>query len=214
MHHKANTLIQLLLCLLLALSTSISFAAANDSWSEVYHFQLKLAEQGNVKAQYIIGEMYEQGRGVDKDIDTAIEWFSKAEDNGHQKAANRIARIKKRIEQAEQEKARAEEDKKRREAALAKQQQAALAREEKKPFRAAPVITPSQPEEEHVSLTPEERAQKIKEAQEKAVAIAKQNALRQQQEADAELAKYRASLQAASPGKPEGTNPKYLDAFE
>ncbi len=67
---------------------------ADDAWSDVFHFQTKMAESGNVSAQFILGEMYEQGRGVKQDYNKALEWYDKAQKNGHADAADRIAKVK------------------------------------------------------------------------------------------------------------------------
>jgi len=37
-----------------------------------------LAEQGNVEAQYNLGVIYAEGRGVAKDETEAVSWFRKA----------------------------------------------------------------------------------------------------------------------------------------
>ena len=75
-------------------------AAEEDSWSNVYKFQKKMADMGNVKAQYILGEMYEEGRGVKQNANKAITWYTTAQKNGHKKAANSITRVRNKIQQA------------------------------------------------------------------------------------------------------------------
>ncbi len=42
-----------------------------------------LAKRGNAKAQYVLGLMHLNGRGVDEDEDKATEWFLKAEKGLH-----------------------------------------------------------------------------------------------------------------------------------
>ena len=42
----------------------------------------KAAEQGHAEAQYKLGKMYEDGRGVEQDSKKAIEWYQKAADRG------------------------------------------------------------------------------------------------------------------------------------
>ena len=39
--------------------------------------------QGHEGAQYCLGEMYENGTGVTKNIDTAIDWYHLAATQGH-----------------------------------------------------------------------------------------------------------------------------------
>ena len=45
-----------------------------------------LAEQGNSGAQYNLGLMYDNGRGVPENDKTAVKWFTKAAEQGHAKA--------------------------------------------------------------------------------------------------------------------------------
>ncbi len=51
------------------------------------------ALQNNSEAQYYLGMMYHDGDGVDKDMDKAIKWWSKARRNGHVDAANKMSEI-------------------------------------------------------------------------------------------------------------------------
>ncbi len=82
------------------LSLNVSQAAADDGWSDVFKFQTKMAEMGSSKAQFILGEMYEEGRGVKRNLNTAIKWYSEAQKNGHTGTAARITNIKNKISQA------------------------------------------------------------------------------------------------------------------
>ena len=47
---------------------------------------LQLAEQGYAYAQYNLGVMYENGRGVRQDYAEAFRWFRKAAEQGHAEA--------------------------------------------------------------------------------------------------------------------------------
>lgn len=68
-------------------SSNVAYAFnTSDISAGVFRFQIKLAEQGNPEAQYKVGEMYEQGKGVPKDMDKAKEWFKKSAKQGHRKA--------------------------------------------------------------------------------------------------------------------------------
>ena len=55
------------------------------------------AEQGFIahsfSAQYELGQMYEQGKGVKKDRAKAIEWYRKAARLGHEEARNALLRL-------------------------------------------------------------------------------------------------------------------------
>jgi len=61
-----------------------------DISAGVFRFQVKLAEQGNPEAQYKVGEMYERGKGVQKDPAAALSWFEKAAAQDHKKAVYKL----------------------------------------------------------------------------------------------------------------------------
>ena len=50
-----------------------------------------LAEQDHSGSQFIIATMYNTGKGVKKDIDTAIRWYIQASNNGNASAAYMLA---------------------------------------------------------------------------------------------------------------------------
>jgi uncharacterized protein len=47
-----------------------------------------LADQGNVRAQTYMGFMYEDGRGVPRDYQKAMEWYRLAAAQGYEQAHN------------------------------------------------------------------------------------------------------------------------------
>lgn len=49
------------------------------------------AKQGDAEAQYNLGYMYENGKGVERDYVIAAEWYEKAAEQGHAKAQNNLA---------------------------------------------------------------------------------------------------------------------------
>lgn len=55
---------------------------AND-YKKAFHWFSKAAEQDHVEAQHYLGQMYDTGRGVDKDSSKAFILFSKAAHQGH-----------------------------------------------------------------------------------------------------------------------------------
>lgn len=68
-----------------------SMAAAGDYVLEgKFRSELAKAEQGDPKAQYAVGEMYEKGRGVDRDLRSAFSWYSKASQKGNMKAEYKL----------------------------------------------------------------------------------------------------------------------------
>ncbi len=56
----------------------------------VFDFQMKLAEKGNAEAQFKVGEMYETGRGVEKNLIEAKRWINKAAAQGNQAAGYKL----------------------------------------------------------------------------------------------------------------------------
>ena len=53
----------------------------------LFDFQMKLAKKGNAEAEFKIGEMYETGFGVKKDMKEAVSWITKAAAQGHETAS-------------------------------------------------------------------------------------------------------------------------------
>jgi len=52
-----------------------------------------LAEQGDAKAQTILGNLYRYGRGVTKDTKEAVRWYRKAAKQGHAWAQTTLGRM-------------------------------------------------------------------------------------------------------------------------
>jgi len=57
-------------------------AYKRKEYKTAYKLWLPLAEQGNAKAQYILGVMYVKGLGVPKDYKEAVKWFRLAAEQG------------------------------------------------------------------------------------------------------------------------------------
>lgn len=74
------------------IATPLTAIANTADWGLVQRFkaQQELATNGNVKAMYDIGKLYERGRGVDKNMVKAAEWFQKAADANHSAAQARL----------------------------------------------------------------------------------------------------------------------------
>jgi hypothetical protein len=76
------------------LSTIVDQAVrANEQkdYAQAIKLYVFAAERGNASAQFRLGEMYYQGRGVIKDLQTAIDWFDKAARQGHSAAKQNVA---------------------------------------------------------------------------------------------------------------------------
>jgi TPR repeat protein len=63
-----------------------NFAAAYDIW-------LQLAEQGDARAQFHLGALYFEGRGVARDFGKAREWLGRASKSGDGRAAMMLKRV-------------------------------------------------------------------------------------------------------------------------
>ena len=59
------------------------FLAAYGEWRP-------LADQGDVRAQFNIGVMYDEGKGLTQDRSKAIEWWTKAAENGDSQAQHNL----------------------------------------------------------------------------------------------------------------------------
>lgn len=66
-----------------ALLFSFSQILMADFQHELFNAQKRLANLGDAKAQYKLGVMYESGRGVDRNLDKAIEWMKKSSEQGY-----------------------------------------------------------------------------------------------------------------------------------
>jgi len=53
----------------------------------------KSAKQGDVRGQYFLGLMYEEGRNVPKDYAKTIEWYQKAANRGFGPAQFKLGKI-------------------------------------------------------------------------------------------------------------------------
>lgn len=51
------------------------------------------AYENNHEAQFYLGMMYFHGDGVEKNLDKAVKWWTKARRGGHVDAASRMAEI-------------------------------------------------------------------------------------------------------------------------
>eukprot|EP00982_Pelagococcus_subviridis_P000187 1505-Pelagococcus_subviridis.AAC.1 len=45
---------------------------------EAFKWVMKAAAQGCIQAEYIIGQLYAHGEGVEKNIPEAVKWYTKA----------------------------------------------------------------------------------------------------------------------------------------
>ena len=58
-------------------------AATREDYQTAFKLWLPLAEQGDADAQYNLGLMYDNGRGVKQDDFEAVKWFRQAAEQGY-----------------------------------------------------------------------------------------------------------------------------------
>jgi TPR repeat protein len=78
-----------LLCAVMLLHAG-AVAAGSDIWASLFRETLQQARNGDSEAQYNVGALYQNGRGVKADRDKAIEWYTRAADQGNSKAVSRL----------------------------------------------------------------------------------------------------------------------------
>ena len=88
----------LVFVLLWPVSLLADFQAAADAYyrkdfTTAYREILPLAEQGNARAQFWLGVMYNHAKGVPQDYRQAISWYRKAADQGLAEAQYGLGRM-------------------------------------------------------------------------------------------------------------------------
>jgi uncharacterized protein len=74
---------------------ALGIAACTETTTREQKFAdvLRLAEQGDARAQYTMGLMYEQGYGVTHDQGKAVAWFEKAAEQGEANGQYRLGSL-------------------------------------------------------------------------------------------------------------------------
>ena len=65
-------------------------AAQNGNYTAALKEWRPLAEQGHSESQFVLGLLYRNGKGVEKDFSKAIKWYLLAAENGHAKAQAKL----------------------------------------------------------------------------------------------------------------------------
>lgn len=63
------------------------------NYPQAAHWMEQAAKQGHAQAQYLLGTLYERGRGVRPDSDKAMQWYKRAVRNGNMDATCPLARL-------------------------------------------------------------------------------------------------------------------------
>tara|TARA_B110000977_G_scaffold170989_1_gene222165 strand:- start:23 stop:295 length:273 start_codon:yes stop_codon:yes gene_type:complete len=75
--------------LLVLMLPVLSFGS--EAVKRLFEEEQVLAEQGNARAQYFLGLMYNEGKGVPKDQKEAFKWYRLAADQGDASAQYNLA---------------------------------------------------------------------------------------------------------------------------
>jgi TPR repeat protein len=79
------------LCLIFLSGANISRADEGSGMDEkLFKLQLGLAEKGDSKSQYFMGEMHEYGLGTPPNLDEAFKWYAKAAEQGNPLAIRKL----------------------------------------------------------------------------------------------------------------------------
>jgi len=68
----------------------LNMVLADEPTYDQFKLDLLLAKRGDAGAQFYVASAYEEGRGVKKDINKAIGWYSKAAKNNHNGAQYKL----------------------------------------------------------------------------------------------------------------------------
>jgi len=85
--HKIKIMLLFLCVIFIGFSLPVS---AESYSSSVFKFQHAMAKNGRVESQYKLGNMYASGRGVQKDLIIATEWYEKSAQQNYLPAKNRL----------------------------------------------------------------------------------------------------------------------------
>ena len=69
-------------------------AAKNaKKWYQITYDKMMAEEKNMVYAQYVLGLLSEEGKGIVKDVQSAKNWYQKAADGGSEKAKQRLIEL-------------------------------------------------------------------------------------------------------------------------
>lgn len=92
-----------LFVLLMLPLTPAAGAGLEDADERLFKVQLAMAEKGDSRAQYFLGEMHEQGLGTRQDVDEAFKWYAKAAEQGDPWAKRKLANRKEIMDEIKQQ---------------------------------------------------------------------------------------------------------------
>jgi len=92
---------RILILMMSLMATPLFAAELGDSYVKLFRVQTRLAQDGNVGAQYSLGEMYEQGLGTLVDPEQAYMWYEKAALKGDARARHKLVSRSSRVSSKE-----------------------------------------------------------------------------------------------------------------
>jgi TPR repeat protein len=96
---RLTLLIFVMLLISITSSTAVAgyeegkMAAEAGDYETAYQEWLPLGEKGHSRAQYQLGRLFEDGKGVPNDAGSAAIWYERAAELGHARAQYRLARL-------------------------------------------------------------------------------------------------------------------------
>ncbi|KAG2381551.1 hypothetical protein C9374_005935 [Naegleria lovaniensis] len=63
----------------------------HGNYSRARNYLERAAHQGHAQAQYLLGDMYQHGREMERNLSTARHWYERAAQQGHDQAQNNLA---------------------------------------------------------------------------------------------------------------------------
>ena len=64
-----------------------------QSWEKAVRWYTQAAEQGMPRAQYLLGWCFENGKGVEKDLDRALHLYRQAAEQEYKEAVEAVKRL-------------------------------------------------------------------------------------------------------------------------
>ena len=93
-----NILLTFLLSITIVFSASADYRDGDDAYAlgnfqEAHLEWLKVAEQGDARAQYNVAWMYANGKGTSQDFEEAVNWYTKSANQGYVHAQYNLANL-------------------------------------------------------------------------------------------------------------------------
>ncbi|MFV2055800.1 MAG: tetratricopeptide repeat protein [Thiohalomonadales bacterium] len=64
---------------------------------KLFEYHSALASNGDAESMYIVGNMYENGKGVDVDFAEAIKWYKSSAKKGNSRAKKRVRQVNRKM---------------------------------------------------------------------------------------------------------------------